>query len=172
MSKTSEPVLKHQITVKIFNFHPKTVTNGYKRFSATNGYFRLQTATNGYVHCYRFSASQPKNGNVVDAERPASAPIADAGKTAPAPGAGAVAVFLGAGCRSLPMPRFGTISGNGIRHRWKRANPTRRRERRRRGYDRRVGYNRRGVWAELSVIFCALTPSSPHPSLILILGGF
>ena len=87
-------------------------------------YKRLLSATNGYGHCYRFSASQPKNGNVVDAERPASAPIADAGKTAPAPGAGAVAVFLGAGCRSLPMPRFGTVSGNGIWHRWKRANPS------------------------------------------------
>ena len=80
--------------------------------------------SNGIWHCYHFSASQPKNGNVADAARPASAPIADAGKTAPAPGAGAVAVFLGAGCRLLPMPRFGTVSGNGTRHRWKRANPT------------------------------------------------
>ena len=85
-------------------------------------FFGYKTATFGYGHCYRFSASQPKNGNVVDAESPASAPIADAGKTAPAPGAGAV--FLGAGCRSLPMPRFGTVSGNGIQHRWKRANPS------------------------------------------------
>ena len=64
-----------------------------------------------------------ENGNVADAARSASAPIADAGKTAPAPGAGAVAVFLGAGCCLLPMPRFGTVSGNGTRHRWKRANP-------------------------------------------------
>ena len=63
-------------------------------------------------------------GNVADAERPASAPIADAGKTAPAPGAGAVSVFLGAGCCLLPMPCFGTVSGYGTRHRWKRANPT------------------------------------------------
>ena len=43
---------------------------------------------------------------------------------APALGAGVIAVFLGAGCRLLPMPRFGTVSGNGTRHRWKRANPT------------------------------------------------
>ena len=40
-----------------------------------------------------------KNSNVADATHPASAPIANAGKTAPAPGADAVAVFLDAGCR-------------------------------------------------------------------------
>ena len=44
-----------------------------------------------------FFASHPKNSNVADAARLASAPIADAGKMAPAPGAGAVAVFLGVG---------------------------------------------------------------------------
>ena len=64
-----------------------------------------------------------KNDNVADATHPTSTPIADAGKMAPAPGVGAVAIFLDAGCRYLPMPRFGTVSGNGTRHRWKQANP-------------------------------------------------
>ena len=86
-----------------------------------------------------------KNGNAADATHPASAPIADAGKTAPAPGASAVAVFLDAGRRLLPMPRFGTVSGNGTRHRWKRANPSGREGGRAGGWERaREGGRKRG----------------------------
>ena len=90
--------------------------------------YRQQMTTDGYkqhMALLPFFGFTAKNDNVADATHSASAPIADAGKTAPAPGAGAVAIFLDVGCRLLPMPRFGTVSGNGTRHRWKRVNPTR-----------------------------------------------
>ena len=53
---------------------------------------RQQTATDGYkrhMAMLPFFGFTAKNGNVADATHPASAPIADARKTAPAPGAGA-----------------------------------------------------------------------------------